>query len=60
MRYYAYKQAYEWINSKFLAIPNYVKNTFYFTISVALFSFSVIVLVIALTLAKQLLGMGNV
>lgn len=56
MKYYAYKQAYEWINSKFLAIPNYVKNTFYFTISVVLISVSVIIFLICATLAKQLLG----
>lgn len=57
MRYYLYKQIHNWFSSAADRTPSITKIMLHLSISVALFSFSAIVLVIALTLAKQLLGL---
>lgn len=58
MRYYAYKQIYNWINQKTTAIPSFVKIIFYLSISVVLISISATIALVCATLAKQLLGLG--
>lgn len=60
MSYFFYKQVQNWFSTAADKTPRVTKIMLHLSIAVVLFSFSAIILIIAATLAKQLIGIGNV
>lgn len=56
MKYYAYKQVYNWLNTKALAIPSLVKTVFYLSISAVMLAVSSVLVLICVQLVKSIAG----